>query len=143
MDADRALRPRLVEDEAGDARVVVDRLGVGHRADGGEAARGGGPGAGGDRLPVLPARLPEMGVEVDESRADDEAPRLDHVGPAGGELCADLRHPAVLEDDVLRAVDPARRVDDAAALQQHLHPSAPPPRRRRSTAMRTATPLVT
>ena len=57
----------------------------GHGADGGEAARGRGAGAGGDRLLVLAPRLAQVGVQVDEAGADHEARDVDDRGSAGGE----------------------------------------------------------
>src|SRR6185436_10286582 len=45
---------------------VGDRIGVGHRQYGGEAAAGRGPGAGGDGLGVFPAGFAEVGVQVDQ-----------------------------------------------------------------------------
>ena len=59
---------------------VDGRLGVGHGQHGGEAAEGGGPAAGLDRLGLLAARLAQVGVEVDEARGDDAAGGVEHRG---------------------------------------------------------------
>jgi hypothetical protein len=66
------LAPRLGRHELGDRPVVHDGIGIGHRADGGEASGRGGPQPRSDRLRVLAAGLPEVGVQVDESRHHDE-----------------------------------------------------------------------
>ena len=61
-------RPR--DDHLGDGAGVVDRAGVGHRADVGEAARGRGREPGGDVFFVLLAGLAQVGVQVDERREE-------------------------------------------------------------------------
>ena len=51
--------------------LVIQRgVGVGHAPNGGEAAPGRRPGAGGNSLLFLEAGLPQVAVEVDKSRAD-------------------------------------------------------------------------
>jgi hypothetical protein len=58
---------------------VGDRLGVGHRVDGGEAAEGRGAGAALHGLGVLAARLAQVGVQVDQPRQGDEAVGVDDL----------------------------------------------------------------
>ena len=57
--------------------------GVGHRADGGESAGSGGGGAGGDGFLVALAGLAQVNVNIDQTRSDDEAFRVDDVGAGG------------------------------------------------------------
>jgi len=142
--ADHTLAPRLFEDGARDAGVVVDGRGVGHRAHGGEAARRGRAGAGGDRLLVLASRLPQVDVEVDEAGTDHEPFRLDHLGAAAGEALLHARDAPVLQQHVAGGVEAPGGIDDAAALEKEpAQDSPPPPSSSSSTAIRTATPLVT
>ena len=54
---------------------VGDRLGVGHRVHGGEAAQRGGVGAGLDGLGVLAAGLAQVGVQVDQAGQGDQPGR--------------------------------------------------------------------
>ena len=61
--ASRAEPRHLLDDLGG----VGDRVGVGHRVHGGEAAERGGRRAGRDGLGVLAARLAQVGVQVDEA----------------------------------------------------------------------------
>ena len=55
--------------------LVDGRRGVGHGDDRGEAAERGAPAAGLDRLGLLPARLAQVGVQVDQAGRDDAARR--------------------------------------------------------------------
>ena len=61
--------PDLLDDAGG----VGDRLGVGHRVHGGEAAQRGRLGAGLDGLGVLAAGLAQVGVQVDQAGQRDQA----------------------------------------------------------------------
>ena len=65
------------------AGAVDGRVGVGHGHDGGVAAEGGGPGAGLDRLGLLPAGLAQVGVEVDQAGGDDAAAGVEDGGAGG------------------------------------------------------------
>src|SRR5213594_152683 len=113
-----------------------------------------------DGLFVLVARLPQMHVDVHESRRDDRAA---HVAHRGSGRCAEARahggDAAVLDQHVRGLVQVAARVHHPAALEQQWcrHQSVPPaagpfaasassglpPASRYSTAIRTATPFVT
>ncbi len=80
---------------------IESRLGVGHGHYRGVTAEGGSPGARLDGFRLLPARLAEMGVEVDQTRGDDAALGLEHhraLRP--GDLMLDGRHPALCDQDV-------------------------------------------
>jgi hypothetical protein len=110
-------------------RVVAHAARVGHHGDAREAAGDRRRGARGDRLLVLAPRLAEVDVHVDEAGDDDQPLRVD--GLVG--LFRDL---AGLPD--LSAVD--EDVERLGVLDQD-HPFTC--ERRRSTAARTATPLVT
>src|SRR5262249_35249998 len=95
-------------------------------------------------LLVLVARLPQMRVEVDEARGEDQAARIDPLG-VGGYL---RREAAVGDRDVAHLVraggrdgHPSLFEDDALA---HTDSPAPvPPSNRYSSAMRIAIPFVT
>ncbi len=68
--------PDLLDDAGG----VGDRVGVGHRVHGGEAAERGGARAGLDGLGVLAARLAQVGVQVDQAGQRDEPGGVDDLG---------------------------------------------------------------
>ena len=80
--------PDLLDDAGG----VGDRLGVGHRVHGGEAAQRGRLGAGLDRLGVLAARLAQVRVQVDQAGQRDQAGRRRSTSASIG--AASRRDPA-------------------------------------------------
>jgi hypothetical protein len=106
VDARPAGAPRLGDDVLGHRPVVVDRIGVGHAGDAGEAARRRRPRAALDRLLVLLPRLAQVDVDVDEAGADDAAGGVEGAHPAGGlDAAADLGDLAVLDQQVRRLVE--------------------------------------
>jgi hypothetical protein len=128
-----AFGARALEDRAGDARGVVDRLGVRHRAHRGEPARRRRPRACRDRLLVLAPGLAQVRVQVDEARAHDAAERVQDRRALGVEPLAHAHDAPVLDAHVRRAVDVVRRVDHAPALhdeRSHSEASGAPPSRR-------------
>src|SRR5437899_2594781 len=130
----------LVQDELRHRLVVVHRRRVRHAADAGEAARDGCRRAGLDRLLVFEPRLAQMHVQVDESRQDPLAGGVQRGGTGWyGQSLTDLHDLSVLDQDVGRAVDPAR-VNDAALADNDGHFA---PDKRYRTAMWTATPFAT
>ena len=68
--------PDLLDDAGG----VGDRVGVGHGVHGGEPAERRGAAAGLDGLGVLPARLAQVGVQVDQAGQRDQPGGVDHLG---------------------------------------------------------------
>ncbi len=104
-----------VEDLADHGGVVYRRVGVGHRHDRRIAAQGGGSGPGFDRLGLLPARLAQVGVEIDQSRSHEAAAGVeDHrAGRNGADLGPDSGDHSVLDQYVGQAR--SGRVDDGAA----------------------------
>ena len=88
--------PDLLDDAGG----VGDRVGVGHRVHGGEAAHRRRLGAGEHGLGVLAARLAQVGVEVDQTGQGDQARGVDGLEVALLVPVAVERDPAVLEQDV-------------------------------------------
>jgi hypothetical protein len=89
--------PDLLDDTGG----VGDRIGVGHREHRGEPAERRGPGAGEDGLGVLATGLPQVRVQVDETRQRDQPLRID--GPGVGrrlEVGADGNDLAVVDQQV-------------------------------------------
>ena len=105
QDADRALVTPLAQHEV-DHRAGVDhRVGVGHGAHRGEAAPGRGPRAGGDRLLVLEAGLPQVAVQVDESGAYDQPGSVQDLGVFLLYAFLDAENLAVLDDHVGDPVD--------------------------------------
>ena len=91
--------PDLLDDAGG----VGDRVGVGHRVHGGEAARAPRPGAGLDRLGVLAARLAQVRVQVDQAGQGDQPVGVDDLGAARRSApVADLGDDAVPHQDVGR-----------------------------------------
>ncbi len=115
----------LLQDELGDAGVVVDRLGVGHAGHGREATGDGRSHAGGDRLLVLLSGLAQVHVHVDETRTDHERRRQRHhlaaVGQPDGQIAADLGDDSAVDQHVVGAVHSIGRVHDPASLKQPLH----------------------
>ena len=104
---------RLLDDETGHRRVVVDGVGVRHRADARAAARDGRRRARRDRLLVLLPRLAQVRVQVDEAGRDDEARSVEDLRALGPRLAATEQpgHAAVLDEHVQAGVDALRRVD--------------------------------
>ncbi len=82
VNARRPRAQRLPDDEADGGLVVGHRIGVRHRADGGEPAGRRGPRAGRDRLDILAPRLAQVTVHVDEARRDDVPRAVDHLEAA-------------------------------------------------------------
>src|SRR4029077_9315970 len=148
-----ALRLRL--HEAHHTLVVAHRVGVGHGADRGEPAGRRRHGAGRDGLEILLPRLTQMDVHVDQPRSHDLAAAIHHHGARrGAEVASDALDLALEQVHVGGLVDLPRRIDHPAAPDQDpaqwsspfpaaLAQSGEPPARRESTAIRTATPLVT
>ena len=78
-DVDHRAAARPLHDVAGHGGAVVHRLGVGHAADGGEAAGRRGARAGLDGFGVLEARLAQVHVHVDEAGRHDQAGGIEHL----------------------------------------------------------------
>ena len=97
-----AVAPADVGQVFGRLGGVGDRIGVGHRQHGGEAAAGRGPGAGGDGLGVLPAGFAEVGVQVDQSGQRDQTGGVDalRIGSQVGRV----DEPAVADRQVATAL---------------------------------------
>ncbi len=109
----------FLEDELGDAGVVVDRFGVRHAGDGGESAGDGRSRAGGDRLLVFLTRLAQVHVNIDQPRRDHPAARdLEHLGAIGWKVLADAPDHTVLDQHIEFAVPAARGIDHSSVLQQ-------------------------
>ena len=89
-----------VEHPLGGFRRVGDGARVGHREDGGVAARCRGRGPGGDGLGVLATGLAEVHVEVDEARQGDQTVGVEHLDVAARAHRADLPDDAVLDEQV-------------------------------------------
>jgi len=136
VDAGQARLLGLPQDELRDGAVVVDGVGIGHAGDRGEAARHGRRAPRLDGLLVLEARLPQVGVDVDEPRDDELAPDVDYrhsgipllslavvheIAPRGGDLPS-------LDEDVQHVVDLLRGVDDPSSPEQRRH-DLPPDKR--------------
>jgi len=153
----RRLRPApLGGDEADRRRVVHRRIGVRHRAHRSESPGGRGTSAGRDRFLVLPARLAQVDVHVDEPWGHKEAGTVnDACVLRGVDLLTQGGHHPVSEQNVSDPVQILTRVENPSTFEQKLlaHASPPcfaasalswrPPASRYRTAMRIATPLVT
>ena len=117
-----------------DGPAVVDGIGVGHRAHGGETAGGGRGQARVDGLGVLAAGLAQVGVEVDESRQNETARGVEDLRIRILEALAHASDDAVAQEQVQFPVDARGRVDHATAAQQQAAAHSPsqgwPPRRR-------------
>ena len=127
-DGDRADRVHVDEPHLGAAAAHVQRdhvgvdhgIGVGHREHRGEAAERGGSRARRDRLGLLAAGLPQVGVQVDEAGQQDEPVGVERV--LGGEPGSDLGDHAVLHEDVDRLTLP---VGPGAGDHEACHSGAP------------------
>ncbi|MPN19243.1 hypothetical protein SDC9_166610 [bioreactor metagenome] len=114
----------------GAAAQIFDRpggvgggAGVGHGHNRGKAARGGGHGAGGDGFRGRIARLPEMDVQINESRRHHPALEVDHFRIAQR---SGIGHMPVAYAQVAHRVDVAHRIDQTAIFQQiFLHDTIP------------------
>src|SRR5438445_2379125 len=133
MHALEAGTPRLAHDEADGCLIVGDGIGVGHRADRGEAAGGGGARTARDGLFVFVARLAQMDVQVDETGRDDLPLHIADADSIGGgepaSHCGDL---PILNEHIGKLIQITTRIDHAPTLQQYgpahsLPPPAPPP----------------
>ena len=115
------LRPLL--DQFHHRLIVNGRVGVGHTAQGGKPAPGGGPGAGGDGLLVLVPRFPEVGVEVNETRGRHQVVGRNGMGAVGyvgrRQDGAGGENPAIPGQDVPHQVHTPAGVNDAGALKQN------------------------
>ena len=119
----RRARARLFDDEARHGRVVVDGVGVGHRADGGEAARDGRGRARRDGLLVLLPRLAQVCVQVYEAGRDDEASGVEDLRALGRVPTAakQFGHAPIFDQDVASTVHTLRRVYDVAVGDKQSH----------------------
>src|SRR5437016_9223005 len=77
---------------------------------------------------VDPERGPapvDVGVQVDETRHDDQAARVDDFRPAQRQTGPERRDPAIAKADIGNLVAPVRRIDDPAALEDEIQHRAP------------------
>ena len=123
--------PDLLDDAGG----VGDRVGVGHRVHGGEAAERGGPGAGLDGLGVLAAGLAQVGVQVDQAGQRDQPVGVDdrRRPVSGGADLGDRRRREQQVDGVALA---AQRIDPRTSRHDITVASIGPARIGRSLMVR-------
>ena len=137
VDRHRPVLLRLGQNELDDRARVDGRLRVRHAGDAGEASRGGGAGSGRDRLLPLVPGLAQVDVHVDEARDRRTTPARSRTVAAGGvDSLPDAGDAAVFDEDVVRSVDPGRRIDEPSVLEQQLHGPLPPAGRARPCARR-------
>ena len=121
IDPGVAVPPRLQQDVLGHRAAVVDRLGVRHAGHGGEAAGRRGHGAGAHRLLVLLPRLAQVDVDVDQPGRHHQPGGVEGLGVLRRlDAAVELGDPAVLDQQVERAVEVLARVDHPAAVDQQL-----------------------
>ena len=99
---------------------VDDRLGVGHGEDGAEAAGGGRPRAGRDRLLVLAAGRAQVDVRIDERGREHEAGCVDDAMAVRLDVRSELRDHAVVHAHVEHGVHAAGGIDDARAADDEV-----------------------
>ena len=119
----RASRRAASRSERRTVASSTDRVGVGHRDDGDEAAGGRRAGAGVEVLLVLLAGHAQVHVRVDEAGQQVAALALDHLGALGRLEAAgraELRDLAVAHEHVVRRVDPGARVEHVGGADQHV-----------------------
>ncbi len=114
-DARRPLRLRCAQDELNRGCGVGSGLGVGHRANGGEAAARRRQRAGGNRLLVLEAGLPQVSVNIDEAGTDHQPRGVDGLRGVLTRTRPDRGHAPVGDEHVGDGVEAVRRVDNTAA----------------------------
>ena len=95
---------RPPHDEVGHRAAVVGRIGVGHAADGGEAARRRRPRARGDVLFVLVPGLAQVHVQVDEAGRDHLAAAVDDPGARSPAARAPLSTALTTPSSIRRSV---------------------------------------
>ncbi len=120
-DADVAMNPGAIHDEAGDRGIVVDGPGVGHAADGGESATRGGLGARLYGFGILLPRFAKVDVHVNKAGSDDEAGGVKHfstVGTGNFSGCGDFGYGFSVEEDVADRVSFGCGIEYAAVLNQ-------------------------
>ena len=99
--------------------MVVHRVGVRHAGNRRESAGDGGSGAGRHRLLVRLPRLAQMDMHVDEAGTDDETGRhLDDGGAVDRKVPSNRGNRAIRDQDVARAIDCLRGIDDLPSLQK-------------------------
>src|SRR3954452_1252993 len=109
----------LFADIAGNCGVVVNRLRIGHTADGRETACGRGPRSALDGFSVLKARFAEVNVDVDETRSNNLARGVEPLASSWVlNVRADLTNDPVLDRNVTDAVQVFHRIYYPAALNQ-------------------------
>ncbi len=109
--------PRRVLQPAGDLGGIVDRSGVGHGADGSEAAGCSCQGPAGDGLFVRLSRLAQVDVEVNKSGGHDQPARVKVFVSLAAKLArrGNFGHTAVSEQKVVFAFELLRGVDNISA----------------------------
>ena len=118
----------LRENEQRDVRVVVDRRRVRHACDRRESTGNRRCDATRHSLLVLLTWFAQVHVHVDQPGTDDKAGwNLDDRGAIGRQIPTDASDAAVLDEDVVHAIDPIRGIDDMPALKQPLHVQLRPP----------------
>src|SRR5450759_327561 len=121
---------RLADDEAHRRLVVGDRISVRHRANRGESSGRGGPRSGRDRLDIFAPRLPQMTVNIDEARRDDESGTVDYIGFFRALYRAShASNRTVNYENVTDLVETLRWIDKSSALEEdRLHSLSSRPR---------------
>src|SRR5699024_1063828 len=122
---------------------VRDGLGVRHRVHAREPARGRGPGSARDGLRILPAGFAQVGVQVDEAGQRDEPDGVDDLGAARSKPGTDRGDRAAVDADVHRFPAEWAALADEVSGHRRVLSAGAPASNRYSTAIRTATPLVT
>ncbi len=113
---------RLLPDELHRRLGVNRRLRVGDAGHAREAAGERRPGAGLDGFILLPSRLPQVDVHVDQARGDDEAVRIDRLIDLAEwltPLTTDRHDETILDKQVVDPVDLLGRIDDPATPDEH------------------------
>jgi hypothetical protein len=118
---------RLRHEVLRDGAVVVDRLGVGHRAHGGEPSGRRGLEARRDSLGLFAPGLAQVRVQVDEPRKDEKSGRVENLRAAGGEIRPYAGDDTLPEEEVERSVAAAGRIHEPPAPdeQRAAHGASP------------------
>ena len=104
---------------------VHGRFGVGHENNGGVAALDGRICAGGQIFLVSEAGIPEVGVRVYKTRADDHSAGIDHGGAGGGhEVLLYFGNAAVVDEDVALSFRAGSGIDQVT-VEDDQHRSLP------------------
>ena len=116
--AHRSPSLRAINHETSDGSVVVDRLGIGHRADRRKASTSRGTRAGLDGFREFLAGHAQVAMQVNKSGSDDQAGGVENFRAVRREARAQAQNPFPVDQNIQGALGAARGIHDAPVLNQ-------------------------